>query len=234
MKPLIGVTPLFDIKKDSLWMLPDYMDSITLAGGLPVMLPLTDDPELLAQCADEVDGVLFTGGHDVHPSMYGQKKSIVCGETCGMRDRMETELFRLIREKDKPLFGICRGLQLINVLFGGTLYQDLTRQYRSSDIGHRMEPPYDRTVHAVTTAEDSLLRRLAGEEIQVNSSHHQAVMELGEGLRATGWATDGLVEAIEIPEARFALAVQWHPERLAAARPEALALFEAFVNACKA
>lgn len=230
MKPLIGVTPLYDKERSSLWMLPDYFDGVTLAGGVPVTLPLTDDSALLARCADEIDGLLITGGPDVHPSLYGRERSSVCGETCEARDRMETQMFRLIRRLDKPVFGICRGIQLINAVCGGTLCQDLPSQ-RPSEIVHRMQPPYDRTVHAVATADGSLLRRLTAEEIQVNSSHHQAIEKLGEGLTAVGWAPDGVIEAVEMPGARFLLAVQWHPERLAKSRAEALALFEAFVKA---
>ena len=123
--PLIGVLPLWDDEKNSLWMLPGYFDGIRQAGGLPIMLPLTVEPQDIAQLATLCDGFLFTGGHDVSPALYGEtpiNESIAC---CPKRDAMETILLREALRLDKPVLGICRGIQFINAALGGTLYQDL-------------------------------------------------------------------------------------------------------------
>ena len=120
--PIIGVVPLWDEKMGSLWMLPGYMDGIKNAGGLPLMLPLTSDHALISQIAGTVDGVLFTGGHDVFPGLYGEAVSDNCGPCCTERDDMEAMLFtEVVINLDKPALGICRGIQIINVLLGGTL-----------------------------------------------------------------------------------------------------------------
>ena len=130
-KPIIGLVPLFDDEKESLWMLPGYMDGIVDAGGMPIMLPLTSDKAILKQLLDTVDGILMTGGHDVSPDIYGEEKlddSVVCNED---RDSMEKELIGQALEKDIPILGICRGIQFLNAFLGGTLYQDLGKQHPS-------------------------------------------------------------------------------------------------------
>ena len=147
-KPIIGIVPLVDIERESYWMLPGYMKGIEQAGGIPLMLPLTADEENLQQLADEMDGFLYAGGQDISPGMYAQKRSRMCGQRCRERDEMETILFRMVYEQDKPLLGICRGIQYINVVMGGTLYQDLPSEY-PSDTEHHQMPPYDVPVHSV-------------------------------------------------------------------------------------
>lgn len=139
--PLIGILPLYDSEKESYWMLPGYMKAVEQAGGIPVMLPLTGEEQALAALARSLDGFLFTGGHDVDPALYGEEIAEACGELCRERDRMEAQLFRLALELDKPAFGICRGLQLFNVLLGGTLHQDLPSAAGfDSAIGHKQRP----------------------------------------------------------------------------------------------
>ena len=125
MKPLIGVVPLVDETKESLWMLPKYMDGVTEAGGIPIILPLTSDASVISQLLDEVQGILLTGGHDVDPRIYGEEPIPKCGAACVERDSMEKELLDQALEKDMPVLGICRGIQFLNAYLGGTLYQDL-------------------------------------------------------------------------------------------------------------
>lgn len=158
----IGIVPLYDTARSSLWMLPGYMDGISQAGGLPVMLPLTDDAAQLRALADDCDGFLFPGGQDVDPALYGAAASPHCGETCPPRDAMETALLREILHRDKPLLGICRGIQLLNAALGGTLYQDLPTEHPSRTT-HHMTPPYDRAVHTVTVTAGSPLAALLGD-----------------------------------------------------------------------
>lgn len=212
MKPLIGLVPLIDYEKNSLWMIPGYMDGVRAAGGIPVILPLNADIEDMRAVMGAVHGFILTGGHDVSPELYDKRRSPICGETSKERDALEYALIGEALRLDKPILGICRGLQLMNVYFGGTLYQDIPSE-RPSKLTHQMKPPYDRRAHDVCIEKDSCLYRIAGESlIPVNSYHHQAIRELGSGLLPSAYAPDGIVEAIEKPDTRFMLAVQWHPE----------------------
>ena len=148
-RPLIGIVPLVDAQRESYWMLPGYMRGVEQAGGLPIMLPLTDDDAALRQLADTCGGFLLTGGQDVSPALYGAAPAPACGETCPARDAMETKLLALALEQDKPVLGICRGIQFLNVYLGGTLYQDLPTEHPSA-AEHHQKPPYDVPVHSVT------------------------------------------------------------------------------------
>ena len=232
MKPLIGLVPLVDEGRDSLWMLPGYMDGIRAAGGLPIMLPLTDDADDIARFASLCDGFLLTGGHDVSPELYGAQRLDVCAACSPERDRMEAPLLERAIAADKPVLGICRGLQFINAALGGTLWQDLPTQ-RPSDVDHRQRPPYDAPIHAVTLCPGSPLANLLGaREIWVNSCHHQGIRTLAAPLEAMAIAPDGLIEAVRRPASRFLWAVQWHPEFAWRTDPHARCIFRAFVDAC--
>ena len=230
-RPLVGVTPLYDEARKSDWMLPGYLEGVMEAGGLPVMLPLTADLELLEQLAETVDGVLLTGGHDVSPALYGQSPLSACGTCCPARDEMERLLLPLLWAQDKPILGICRGIQFLNVALGGTLYQDLPSQHPSA-VEHHQRPPYDRPVHTVTLAPHSPLGALLSQEtITVNSYHHQAIQTLSPALRPMAWSPDGLIEAVWAPERRWVWAVQWHPEFAFRTDANSRAIFRRFVEA---
>lgn len=158
-RPLIGVTPLVDYGRESYWMLPGYFQGIAQAGGIPVMLPLTADAATLAQLADTLDGLVIAGGQDVAPALYGDHASEAaarCGELSPERDAMEAQLVRLALERDLPLLGICRGIQLMNAALGGTLWQDLPTQHPSA-VEHHGTPPYDEPVHTVRVLEETPL-----------------------------------------------------------------------------
>ena len=211
-KPIIGIVPLVDIERESYWMLPGYMKGIEQAGGIPFMLPLTSDEENLQQLAEELDGFLYAGGQDISPNLYAQRRSRMCGQCCHERDEMETILFRMVYEQDKPLLGICRGIQCINVVMGGTLYQDLPSEH-SSDTEHHQIPPYDVPVHSVKIIGDSPLYKLLKKEaLMVNSYHHQAILTLAPKVSAMAVSEDGLIEAVCVPKKRFIWGIQWHPE----------------------
>ena len=232
-KPLIGVIPLYDEERESYWMLPGYFEGIRTAGGIPVMLPLEADEEDLRQLTGLCDGLLFTGGHDVDPTLYGEERRAACGESCPARDRLETAVFRLAWEKDLPVLGICRGIQLLNALLGGTLYQDLPSEHFGG-AEHHMAPPYDRTCHTVELLPGTPLAGLLGREtLGVNSYHHQAVKTLAPALRPMAQAPDGLTEAVWAPEKRFFWAVQWHPEFSFPADEASQRIFETFVGHCR-
>jgi putative glutamine amidotransferase len=212
-RPVIGVIPLWDEKKDSIWMLPGYMQGLEDAGAVPVILPLTVSETVLKQTADLFDGFLFTGGHDVNPKLYEQEKTDRCGELCEERDRMEAYIFHeAVLKQNKPALGICRGIQLFNVLLGGTLYQNIPTELPGA-ITHVKGPPYDVPAHSVRIPPKSPLYELIGKErIEVNSYHHQGINRIAEGLEVMALADDGLVEAVYMPDRPYVWAVQWHPE----------------------
>lgn len=233
MKPVIGLSPLWDGEKDSYWMLPGYMKLLEDCGALPLMLPLTTDQTLLHQCMELCDGLLLTGGHDVSPKLYGAEVSPHCGEVCEARDEMDRFLLIAGIGADMPVLGICRGLQLMNAALGGTLWQDLPAE-RESTVEHHMTPPYNRSVHQVDILPDTPLRDLFGvERIGVNSYHHQAVKEPAAALKAMAVSEDGLIEGMYLPEKRFIWGVQWHPEFAYEADENCKKIAGAFVEACE-
>ena len=215
--PLIGVTPLWDAERKSVWMLPDYLDGIRAAGGIPVVLPLEMSEKDADRIVETCDGFLFTGGQDVG--------------SCPKRDTLETLLLSKALSSDKPILGICRGLQFINVFSGGTLWQDLPSQH-PSEIVHRQGKPYGVPTHKVELNGD--LQTLLGKDIiEVNTLHHQAAKDLGNDLTAMAVAPDGIIEAFQMVGKRFVWAVQWHPEYMFKTDPDSLAIFSYFVNHCK-
>lgn len=233
LKPVIGVMPLWDDKKDSIWMLPGYMDGILQAGGIPVIFPFTADEQELEQLVDAFDGFLFTGGHDVSPEVYGDKPLENLIDTCQKRDVMESIVLKKAIDAGKPVLGICRGIQLINAVLGGTLYQDLPTQF-PSDLEHHETPPYDKRAHDVIIAHDSPLYQCLGKElIPVNSYHHQAVRKLAPCLAAMAASPDGLIEALYKPDHCFLWAVQWHPEFSFQTDPNSRRVFKAFTKAAR-
>jgi len=231
--PVVGIIPLVDAGRASLWMLPAYMEGVTRAGGLPLMLPLTDREDQLKRMLELCDGFLFTGGHDVSPDVYGEETLPVCGELCPDRDRMEKPLLLEALARDKSILGICRGLQFLNAALGGTLYQDLPTQ-KPSACNHHMDAPYDRPEHPVLLTEESPLRALLDSgTVGVNSCHHQAVKELAPGICVMAEAPDGVVEAVWMPRKRFVWAVQWHPEFSYYTDANSRKIFDAFVESMK-
>lgn len=229
-KPIIGALPLVDSEKNCYWMLPGYMKGIELAGGIPVMLPLTSDKEIISQIVNDFDGFLFTGGHDVSPSVYGFEKSADCGECSDERDSMEKIIFELAFELNKSMFGICRGIQFFNAVMGGTLYQDLPSEYGSS-VNHHQTPPYHIPVHTVDICPSSpLYLALKTDKLSVNSYHHQAIKDLSPELAAMAISEDGLIESVYSPNKRFVWAVQWHPEFSYEVDEASRKLFEMFVR----
>ena len=233
MKPIIAIVSLYDEKLESYWMLPGYAQGLEAAGAVPVILPLTTDQEALERYAQTFDGFLFPGGHDLDPALYGQNPTDQCGTVCPQRDSMERKLFPLTLETGKPLLGICRGIQLFNVMLGGNLYQDIPTEC-PSDVEHHETPPYDKVAHPVTVEQGTPLYQAVGvTQMGVNSYHHQGIKALGKGLRVAAKAPDGMVEAVYLPDHPFALAVQWHPEFSRLSDENSRRIFEAFVKAAR-
>lgn len=230
--PIIGVIPLIDYNKNSYWMLPGYFSGITEAGGLPVMLPLTSESADLEQITAMCDGFLFTGGQDVDPELYSARKTGACGECSPERDAMEGRLLKGAMELDKPILGICRGIQFINAALGGTLWQDIPSQF-SDSVPHCQKPPYDIPIHDVNIKRFSPLHGLLkATTIPVNSYHHQGIRKLSPELQPMAKAPDGLIEAVYAPEHKFIWAVQWHPEFSYLKDENSRLIFREFVRHC--
>lgn len=230
-KKIVGVMPLWDDDKESVWMLPGYLEGIHQAGGVPVILPFSSDNNDLDQLARMCDGFLFTGGHDVSPVLYSEKPVNDSVISCKKRDEMESWYLHYAINTDKPILGICRGIQFINAVLGGTLYQDLPMQH-PSEINHHQKPPYDIPVHTVRIMKDSPLEKLLNiEQISVNSYHHQAIKDLSPKLKVMAESPDGLAEAVFMPDHRFLWAVQWHPEFSYLSDINSQKIFKAFIDA---
>jgi putative glutamine amidotransferase len=209
-----------------------YVRALLLAGGVPLILSPLMGASLAAAALDGCDGLLLTGGEDIEPSWYGADPSPLLEDPSQERDLFELALFAVARQRGLPILGICRGIQLINVALGGTLFQDLASE-RPRTIDHSPKHARDARTHLVRLQPGSrAASALGATEITVNSVHHQAIRDLGKGLIATGWSDDGLIEAAESErDAGWVLAVQWHPEEMHADRnaPEH-GLFSAFVS----
>lgn len=232
-KPVIGITPLWDEQRQSYWMLPGYMKGIEEQGGVPLMLPLSADAGTLGRCLALCDGLLLTGGQDVSPALYGEERMAQCGEISVLRDEMDRYLLQEAIRMDQPVLGICRGIQMLNVFLGGTLYQDLPTQ-RHSQIQHHMQPPYDRPAHDVDLRKNTPLFDLLGmQRCSVNSYHHQAIRTLAPGCTVMATAPDGLIEGICLPGKRFVWGVQWHPEFSYSSDPASRKILSAFVTAAR-
>ena len=203
-----------------------YMESLARAGAGMRWVEL-NDPEQAVQDALTCDGLLLPGGGDMDPKFYGQARIPACGEPNLLRDAAEPLLLRAFLAADKPVLGICRGIQVMNAVLGGDLYQDI------KPFEHLPHNDHWAKVHTVTVRRGTLLSHILGQDtVLVNSQHHQAVDRVAPGFTLAALSEDGIVEAIEKPDARFCLGVQWHPEWLSDADPAMQGLFDAFVNAC--
>jgi putative glutamine amidotransferase len=229
--PIIGVTPLWDVERKSVWMLPDYLDGIKAAGGVPVILPIEMSEADADRIVETCDGFLFTGGQDVASELYGMKDTTGTVIPSPERDKLETLLLSKALQADKPILGICRGLQFINAFLGGTLWQDLPSQH-PSDIVHRQVKPYGIPTHKVSLSGD--LQTLLGKDtFEVNTLHHQAIKDLGRDLIPMAESPDGLIEAVKMVGKRFVCAVQWHPEYMFKTDGDSLRVFSWFVRQCE-
>jgi len=230
--PVIGITTGYKAEKRPTISVPAaYVDSILLAGGIPLLLPPVDDAPTAERLVEHFNAVLLTGGPDLDPAEYGQEPHPETKPLHPRRNRFDLSIARLAADRSLPVMGICLGCQVLNVALGGTLYQHLPEQLPAA-LTHSAGEPGGRAAHRVQIADGSRLARIVGTtDLETNSSHHQAIREVAPALRAVAWSADGVIEAAEARDERFLLAIQWHPENLAAERPEHLALFTALVEA---
>ena len=229
-QPLIGISTYHSIIRDS-GVHNTYVNAVIRAGGLPVLIPMTTDAAVLNQLISRLDGMILTGGDDVDPAYYNEAAIAQLGAVDPPRDEYDLTIIKLAADKRLPILGICRGAQLINVAFGGTLYQDLPTQYPSS-IVHSQKEENDIGTHLISIEKGSLLNRILPDSTYcVNSFHHQAIKEVAPGFKVTAYAPDHVVEGIETSARRNIIAVQFHPECLIMGKDSTtLCLFQNLVD----
>lgn len=236
MRPIIGITGNIEIKQGPIfpglkisYTSNDYVEAVDAAGGAPSVLPLTKSEDAIAAHAHNIDGLLLTGGPDVNPLLYGQEPENGLGRIFPEKDAFEIALFNAVNDLGKPVLAICRGLQIVNVALGGTLYQDMKAE-DGFHIKHAQQAQPHVASHTVRFAKDSYFADVFGEKTLTNTLHHQAIKDLGKGIRVSGNAEDGTIEAMETDNV---IGVQWHPEFMAAHDPKMLQLFSDFVERAK-
>lgn len=240
-RPLIGITTSTSVDPVSGWeYYRSYVGCVTAieqAGGLPLLIPVGLNQSALREIYDRLDAVLIPGGGDVDPSYYGDQQRYDLVNLDKVRDEAEINMIRWAVEDDLPLFGICRGHQVINVALGGKLVQDIPSEVQT-ELAHDIpdyQTPRGYEAHPVQIEANSRLAQILGTTtITVNSLHHQSVHQPAPGAQVTAYAPDGIVEATELPDKRFAMSVQWHPEDMISRSEETRRLFKAFVDAARA
>lgn len=219
-KPLIGIVGnlLFDQGGafpgyDRSYVNNDYVQSTVMAGGAPFILPVIGDYEAVKVQVETVDGIIISGGYDVDPLIYGEEPSQKQGGLCPERDQYDLMIIKAAMELKKPILGICRGMQILNAAFGGTIYQDLS-QIEGCYIKHSQGSRPEVASHSVKVEKGTKLHEILGEEIFTNSHHHQTLKDIAPGFKVSARAKDGVIEAFEMEEG-FIIGVQWHPEMMA-------------------
>lgn len=239
MKPLIGISTNFltvdkgkFLGMERIYVNKDYADAVTKAGGTPLLLPPIEDDEMIRQYIRLCDGFILSGGGDINPLLYQENPHPRLEEFHTRLDEAQWLLTEEILKTDKPLLAICRGTQLLNVVQGGTLWQDISAIDHPVML-HSQNGPRGDLFHPVNIEPGSILSRIFGKKLSVNSFHHQCLHKTGRDLKITATTPDGVTEAIEMPSHHFVLGVQWHPEMLLTVSDRMLPLFRAFTEACQ-
>ncbi|WP_339229414.1 gamma-glutamyl-gamma-aminobutyrate hydrolase family protein [Oceanobacillus sp. FSL K6-2867] len=234
MKPIIGVTASMETDRAYYSTANRNVKAIIRTGGIPVILPYIIEEGDVAEIVNRLDGLYATGGGDIDPILFGEEPHPKLGLIIPERDRSEFNLIQKMLDKKKPILGVCRGSQILNIAAGGDMYQDIYSQIDKQLLQHSQEAPFDYGSHFVDVEKDSLLHKLTGEDkLRVNSYHHQANRMVTEEFQVSGTASDGVIEAIESKIHPFALGLQWHPEGMAEVNDEAsLKIYAGFITAC--
>lgn len=238
-KPIIGISG--SIMKDSTgdfagyeraYVNNDYVESVVRAGGIPYIIPLVEDEDVIKEQAKFIDGLIMSGGQDVNPMLFNEEPCKELGDILPKRDTFDMVLIREVANLKKPILGICRGEQILNVTFGGTLYQDI-KFSEGSYIKHNQKKLPNFATHSVGIVEGSKLYDILGREAITNSFHHLAVKSIAPGFKVVAYAKDGVVEAIEKDGEEFILGVQWHPEMLSKDYKNMAKIFETLIEKAK-
>jgi putative glutamine amidotransferase len=235
--PIIGVTAYRNLSRSGFSQFSaseNYIQAMIQAGACPLMIPPGLNQEDLGDLLSRLDGILFSGGGDIHPQFYGAELHPLVSDVDLERDKLELALLEKSLQQRMPILGICRGFQLINIGLGGSLYEDIQEQKPQSDKHNYSSGwPRDYLAHPVTLETGNFLAKLIGQtQIEVNSLHHQGIRQLAAGLEVLGSAPDGILEAVQIKDYPYGVAVQWHPEEMPG-DPGMRALFRSFVMAAQ-
>lgn len=245
MKPIIGVSVNFSTKNEigkisglggpmQHWQLvaDDYIKAVERAGGIPLLIPAYEDFEAMSTVVSLLDGVIFTGGNDIDPKFYGEGFSKLIGEISPRRDSHEMKFItHIIEETEIPVLGICRGHQLINIVLGGSLYQDMRSEGMEDHF--YLNSPMDHPIHNIEVTKGSKLSALSnGASLRVNSYHHQCIKKLGKNLTVTA-SHNEIIEAVEHTGERFIMGLQWHPETMIDTCDKQLNIFKEFIKSCQ-
>lgn len=235
MRPLIGISASMEVDQTYYMTATENVKAIAEAGGMPVIMPILSEEKELDELAERLDGLYLTGGYDIDPTKFGEEPHPDLGTIIPIRDSFEMAMVHKMRELNKPILGVCRGCQIMNIAIGGDMYQDIYSQNNEQLLQHSQKAPKAHRSHYVYVEEDSLLFQLIGKtKISVNSRHHQANRTVPVDFKVSGKASDGIIEAIESKDDTFYLGVQWHPENLASANiEEAKNIYNGFIKACK-
>jgi putative glutamine amidotransferase len=233
-KPIIGVTPSYDYDKMTAYVRPGYCEGIIEAGGIPLLLPFTTNDSVISEVFDKIDGILLAGGVDIDPFYFQESVMPYNGSISPERDYLELLMAARAIEEKKPVLGICRGCQVLNVAGGGSLFQDIYSQIKDKPmLEHTQKAPAWYGTHEVTIQKDSLLLDILGtESIRTNSFHHQSIKDVADGFIISAVTSDGIIECIEHISHPFCLGLQWHPERMWEKDRIFLKPFERFVEMC--
>lgn len=244
MKPVIGITsyyvkayeieqcrPRGVMGQDMLMSTIDYSSAVEKAGGIPLIIPIINSIELIEDLVEKIDGLILSGGPDIYPLLYNSSISVGSKKIVAERDRFELELLGKVLGKNKPVFGICKGFHMLNIYYGGTLYQDIYLECNTNIAHSGSKASCYEPCHTVYFEKDSIFFDIFKSNSYVNSYHHQAIKNLGSELKAVGWSTDdNLIEAVVHKDNDFVLGVQWHPEMMVGHYEEQLEIFKYFIN----
>ncbi|GLO65187.1 MULTISPECIES: gamma-glutamyl-gamma-aminobutyrate hydrolase family protein [Oceanobacillus] len=235
MKPVIGITSSMETDCSQYTINNRNIRAIENAGGIPVMLPYLKEKEDINHMMNKLDGLYLTGGYDIDPTLFGEEPLPGLGTIIPERDRSEIAYIERMIETDKPILGVCRGSQILNIAIGGSMYQDIYTQLDTSTLlQHQQKAPFGHRSHFVNVKEDSLLFQLTGmDKFKVNSYHHQTNNRVPKDYQICATASDGIIEAFESTNHRFVLGLQWHPEGLIDYKEDpSLSIYQGFIKAC--
>ena len=238
-KPIIGISGSLIIDEGGMfpgyeraYVNNDYVQSVVLAGGVPFIVPMVYDEAIVKSQLECVDALILSGGHDVNPLLYGEEPTQKIGALLPKRDKFDMTLIKIVMELKKPILGICRGEQVLNVANGGSLYQDLS-YIDGCYIKHSQGSASSTPTHTVDVIKGTKLHEILGDTVMTNSFHHLAVKDVAPGFKVSALSKDGLVEAIENDGEGFILGIQWHPEMMAKDEPIMLKIFERLIEEAK-
>jgi len=237
-KPIIGINSSRVIKHETPYshsviesLSNDYVESVIKAGGIPIILPILCDEESIRRQLQLLDGVILSGGVDINPLVYNEEPSPKLGYIFPDKDTFDLLIVKIACELNKPILAICRGHQILNIAFGGTLYQDLS-DMEDCYIKHQQQTKDGAATHTIDITPNSILHSILGSSIVTNTFHHQAIKDLAPGFKVTAYSKDNVIEAIEKCDKKFVVGVQFHPEIMTAYNDKnMLKLFEAFITA---